>query len=67
MADSSDSDSYCSDDSEYNYIPGKPIITRNFTYNEEDETSNIPEDQANNQFIGPYVDEPLADPEWLRE
>lgn len=52
---SSDSEqSYDSDDSEYNYIPGV------FEYEEE-----IPNDEAQVEHYEPYSNEPLADEEWL--
>lgn len=60
----SSSESSFSDDSEYNFIPG--VVTFPLDY------EDLEEDGSNEVFsefvvpIGPYQDEPLADPEWSR-
>ncbi len=66
MASSSsdtESDSYYSDDSEWNYIPG-PYQIKNPSATDE----NIGEVQSSSdrvQDVGLYINEPIADKEWL--
>ena len=65
----SDAGSICSDDSDYNFIPGyyRPIESRS-----EDSESQA-SDLENDEFVdgdactGPYSDEPLADEEWTKK
>jgi len=65
MADVSDEESYSSEDSEFNFIPED--FYANTNYCEEDENLPEQEESFENYASGPYADEPLADPEWLRE
>ena len=68
MASSSsdtESNSYYSDDSEWNYIPGPYQIENPCTTDE-----NIGEAQSSSdrvQDVGPYINEPIADEEWLEK
>ena len=61
----SDSESNFTDDSEYNYIPGYLSLPLNFEV--EDATLGGIDDTSTEIPSGPYQDEPLAGPEWLKE
>ena len=59
-ASDSENESYQTDDSEYNYIPGPHLIDEP---TEVEEAVGSPEAEEPN--VGPYADEPDADEEWL--
>ena len=68
-SDSDSEQSYCSDDSEFNYIPGPYVIEAI-----EDEEANANEaavsptdDTLDPDMFKPYEDEPIASEEWVSE
>ena len=68
-SDSDSEQSYCSDDSEFNYIPGPYVIEAI-----EDEEANANEaaasptdDTLDSDTFKPYEDEPIASEEWVSE
>lgn len=68
-SDSDSEESYCSDDSEFNYIPGPYVIEAI-----EDEEANANKaaaspthDNLDPDTFKPYEDEPIASEEWVSE
>lgn len=59
-----ENNSYQSDDSDWNYIPGPYQIEKSREIDEntgEAQSSSVDQEQD----IGPYVNEPVADEDWL--
>ena len=69
-SDSDSEQSYCSDDSEFNYIPSPYVIE---AIDHEDEEANAneaaasPDDTLDPDTVKPCEDEPIASEEWVSE
>ena len=66
----SDSDfeqSYCSDDSEFNDIPGLYVIDEDEDTNANDAAASPTKDTLDPDTFKPYEDEPMASEEWVFE
>jgi len=60
--------SYCSDDSEFNYNPGPYVIEAIEVEEANSNEAALPtEDNLDPDMFKPYEDEPLASEEWLSE
>ena len=64
-ASDSENESYQTDDSEYNYIPGPHLIDEPTEVEEAVGSPNMVNMGAEEPNVGPYADEPVADEEWL--
>ena len=60
-ASDSESESYQTDDSEYNYIPGPHLIDEPTQVEEAFGSPNMVNMGAEEPNVGPYADEPVAD------
>ena len=65
-SDSDSEQSYCSDDSELNYIPG-PYVIEAIEVEEANEATFPTGDNFNPDTFKPYEDKPIASEEWLSE
>lgn len=65
-SDSDSEQSYCSDDSELNYIPGLYVIEA-IEVEEANEATLPTDDNFDPDTFKPYEDEPMASEEWLSE
>ena len=59
-----ENNSYQSDGSDWNYIPGPYQIAKSSETNENSSEANS-SSAANEKDIGPYANEPVADEDWL--
>ena len=59
-----ENNSYQSDDSDWNYIPGPCQIVKSSETNENSSEANS-SSTANEKDIGPYANEPVANEDWL--
>ena len=64
-ASDSENESYQTDDSEYNYIPGPHLIDEPTEVEEAVGSPNMVNMGAEEPNVGPYADEPVAAEEWL--
>ena len=60
-ASDSENESYQTDDSEYNYIPGPHLIDEPTQVEEAFGSPNMVNMGAEEPNVGPYADEPVAD------
>jgi len=66
--DSDSEQSYCSDDSEFNYIPGPNVIEAIEVEEPNSNEAALPtDDNLDPDMFKPYEDEPMASEEWLSE
>jgi len=66
--DSDSEQSYCSDDSEFNYIPGPYVIEAIEVEEANSNEAALPtDDNLDPDMFNSYEDEPLASEEWLSE
>ena len=69
-SDSDSEQSYCSDDSEFNYIPGPYVIEAVEVEEANSNEATLPiatDDNLDPDTFIPYEDEPMASEEWISE
>ena len=68
-SDSDSEESYCSDDSEFNYIPGPNVIEaiENEEANANEAAASPTDDTLDPGTFKSYEDEPIASEEWVSE